>query len=194
MGLEGRKRRLNTFDRRADQFKSALMKGGHPSSKKLVRDGKEITIGTGQHKGLILKNNPRHVMLADRLSKRLLTHFGNNAITPKTFVLVFPQHYNRKVQEYFHKPSLEALVSYLSPGQNKASLRSKQPDEYRLCKQFINQRQNKPVTAMQLVSALNEFSKHLNHIGSSYGKLLSLNLIVLGRTKEGKLRLALVDV
>ena len=207
MGLAGRKRRLKNFDERAAQFKSALMKGRSPASKEIGRDFRNITVGAGQHRRLVIKAKPHHAFVADQLAKMLIADMKAKGTSPKTFVLALPRVTEGGVQEYFHKPSINSLVEYLYFGKPKknsiaeyrsirhrAILKAKQPHDYALCKQFANQRQNREITAEQLVEAFDEFNSHLDAMKDGLGRVLSSNIIVLGRTKEGKLRLALVDV
>ena len=193
MGLAGRKRRLRNFDERAKQFASALAKKEGSASKGANRDFRPITVGTGQHRRLVIKGKPQHAYVADHITKMLLADLQAKKVTPKTFVLVQPRLSENGVQEYFHKPSINSLGEYLSPRYREV-LKGRRPDDYALSRQFANQRQNKGITYSQLVEAFDEFNGHLDAMKDGLGRVLSTNLIVLGKTKEGKLRLALIDV
>ncbi len=193
MGLAGRRRRLRNFDLRAKQFKNAVERTPLTTSKEIIRDTRRARVGTGQHKRLILKNTLPHAKIADKLTRILLSDFQVNSIKPKNFVLVQPRLSENGVQEYFNKPSILSLSNYLSNPDFKGDPMNRKTD-YFLCKQFVNQKQNRGITTKQIAETMEEFNSKLDDIHDGWGRILPSNLIVLGKTKEGKLRIALVDI
>ncbi len=198
MGLKGRERRLKHFERRAEAFTRAIDKEGYYEGQrfsKWIQRDKRVKIGVGEHKRLVEKRLG-HVGPAKIVEASLKNYLKKNKITPKYYSLVEIGASSKfKVQEYFNKPSAAELDEFLRTRQasSKEKRISKKLSRKQalLCKSFVNQ--HKGITLEKLQKAIVELQKHCTKIPSRIA-LISTNAIVLGLTKEGKIRLAVVDI
>jgi len=187
MALKGRKRRLKNFKKRAEDFAKSVEKG--TGSKLAIRDRKPLDVGIGKHKRLVLKRIG-HVKRAKIDQARFIKFLKENKIEPKTYSITrVASHSKLGVQEYFHRPSLNALNLFLGGGKNKASSIMQKGDAM-LCKQFLNM--HKDIALLDVRRASKEFFGHLRQANLLFQ--IEQNIIVVGRAKDGKLRLAIVDV
>lgn len=187
MGLKGRKRRLKNFGQRARAFVKNAGKAG--ASSVVVRERKPLEVGANENKRLVLKNNPRHIGRAKIDEAGLIGFLEKKKIVPKTYAIVkVAASPELGVQEYFHRPSLRSLIDFI--GHKDARIISRSPEDMRLCKQFLNQ--HKGITLERLNEAWVEFSSHLRQAKILFQ--IESNIIVVGQNRDGKLRLALVDV
>ncbi len=202
----GRKRRLKNFEKRAEAFYEDMQNA--KNTKFLKRDGKLIEIGTGTNRRLVEK---RHLKNTFASQKKIFDYLQEKLITPKNYELVPVAEYFGvstrsqgfiQVQEYFHRPSVAALKSYLDYKNAQRALGTKKAfekyrtiiqlmsrEEFLLCKRFTNQ--NKGVSYLSLFKKAQEFEKHLKEANVWIDEK---NIIILGVTSAGKLRLAIVDV
>ena len=194
MGYKGKKARLKNFQERANQFEHEVETRRQKNTTLISRDDRPLIIGIRFNKRLALKSKPHQTLLANKITQILKEYFAKNGIKGKTFELVeTASNAKGSVQEYFNKPTIPALLEYIESKQE-----GKKPnlslEDYTLCKQFINQRRNYFVTPDKLYLAALEFNAHLNTIREGLGRVLPSNLVVLGITRQRKIRLALVDI
>jgi len=190
MGYKGRKARLKNFQQRADSFFRAMLKPLEKNSTRVNRDNRQILIGTGVNKRLIVKASPDHALIAKNCETKLISFLKTKNIIPRTYTLspVILDSSGR-VQEYFHKPSLAALVRYVS---SKTWASHVSSEDYKLCKQFFGQKQNKGITFDVLEQTKKEYLGHFS--AANLPAIWVQNIIVLGKLKDGRLRLAIVDI
>lgn len=159
----------------------------------VIRDRKCLWVGTGEHRRLAFKPNLKHVGRAYVQQEKLLNHLSEKQITPEHYKIVrVGLDAKTGLQEYFHRPSLEALERFLNFRQTKrhTSLNELEAEDLRLCKQFLGK--HKGLTLEKIKSAEEEIFLHLSEIGE-IGQIKA-NIVVVGTTRDGKLRLAIVDV
>jgi len=220
MGLSGRKRRLASFTKRAESFVSEyrgkrsrfvteelFLSSRYPKATMvgITRSRRTITAGRKQNKGLVLKREDLKDALATQ--ERLVGYLKANKIPLENFVFVKVHGETIRgldVQEHFHVPNMEQLLHYHALKglwkliNEKPSIIELPRAEYFLCKRFLNQKQNKRITPELTEKAYNEFRKHLAKIWreSTEGryKFSPTNVLVHGITKEGKLRISLIDL
>jgi len=188
MGYRGRKSRLKNFKQRAEAFYKAITHN-ESAGRSVRRSLRQIIIGRKKHKGLVLKRNPDHLEVARAVEGGLLIYYSWKKIVPNHYVLV-PVHTKGRVQEYFNKPSAMMLKYYLQDPAMRESIKKFNPEDYFLCKQFSNQPQNKPINTETLKAAMEELQQHFE---KSHTEVDHSNIIVLGRLKDGRIRLAIVD-
>jgi len=190
MGYKSRKSRLKNFQKRADSFYGDMIKTAEKNSTRVNRDNRQVLIGAGVHKRMILKNSSIHAIVAKGCEIKLISYLKINKIVPKTYVLSpVAVVSSGRVQEYFHKPSLAALKSYFFRKHGANQLTS---EDYRLCKQFLGQKQNEGITPVLLEQALAEIENHFRQ--AQLPLIWDINIVALGRLKDGRLRLAIVDI
>lgn len=192
----GRKRRLKNFGKRAQAFASETRQ-----LKPLYRDGRLIVVGTGTHSRLIQKPKASQAFTAKKIEGELFEAFTEKKLVPRNYQLVSVSLSERQanpagakvaIQEYFHKPSVRSLLYYLEALKAKPKDFSKYlgPAEEILCKRFANQ--NKQLSYATLNTAFGELQRHSSYF--FYEEISASNVIVLGTTRDGRLRLAIVDV
>ncbi|GEM_PF-1960530 len=209
MGIKGRKRRLRNFKERARAFTADVVKRTGRGYKRLEFDGKELLVGAGKNRRLIGKgsNIYEHLLEGQRRQEMLQQYLRIRQIVPKNYGLVRPAsalidpniknrlQFTYGVQEFFHRPNLLALEDFLRLKQtgfrNKGEylqhwMRSK--EEYFLCKRLMNQ--HKVITKQKVEDAAQEIGSHLWGAGID---IALQNLVVVGVTRQGRLRLAIVD-
>ncbi len=197
MGLKGRKRRLRNFDGRAEALANSLT-SKKPGVRKTQRDNRLIRIGIGQHKGLAIKRHKNSITTALKYQSILKKYLTDNNINPKFYKFVqVKASPELLVQEYFNKPSLGSLLYFFSVRKIKKfsySVILLNKESWFLCKSFANQ--NKGITREKVLQAEKELRNHLSE--TSFGIfariIIPSNILVLGQTKEGKIKLALVDI
>ena len=197
MGLKGRKRRLRNFDGRAEALANSLT-SKKPGVRKTQRDNRLIRIGIGQHKGLAIKRHKNGITTALKYQSILKKYLTDNNINPKFYKFVqVKASPELLVQEYFNKPSLGSLLYFFSVRKIKKfsySVILLNKESWFLCKSFANQ--NKGITREKVLQAEKELRNHLSE--TSFGIfariIIPSNILVLGQTKEGKIKLALVDI
>lgn len=191
----GRKRRLKHFKQRAEAFLDQF-----PLSHEVVeRDSRDVQTGIGQHARLVRKNVVHHLLKAIKLQKLLLEAIQRKEINPNHYALVEVHSVvderigARGVQEYFSKPSVSALWKYFNKkGPNpRWSPKARKTDPL-LCKSFLNQ--NPSITKEEITKAYFELIKDANRFYiPHFIDAASSNVIVLGKSRDGKIRLAIVD-
>ncbi len=188
MVVRGRKRRTANFRERAKAFVADAEKG--KGSRLAIRDKKGLDIGTGKHKRLVLKKSIGHVRRAKIDQARFIKFLKDSKIEPKNYSLVkVASHSMFGVQEYFHRPSLYSLSLFLEgKGKKLGFLEGKQ--DALLCKQFLGK--HKDLKHADVMRASNELFRHLRQANILFQ--IEANIIVVGRARDGKLRLAMVDV
>lgn len=191
MGLKGRKRRLESFGRRAISFWKAVNKGTGFEEKTL--DSRAVKIGKGPHKRLIFKTKRSDLRYAKQDYNELSQYYRRRGSQPKKFVLVEILH-KGNVQEFFHRPSLHSLSIFLGSSEMELKKAQLTRDSALLCKQFANQ--HRQISLQKLEEAIEELKRDYNAaITDSIAESLSPdNVIVLGQNRDGRLRLAIVDV
>lgn len=193
MGLARRKRRLKNFPMRADAFKRALNTNPEKASTIVERDLRKVVVGKGTHKRLIMKSNLKHIKIAEKIELILQDYFYRTHTKPKSYTLT-PIHSHQGVQEYFSRPSIESAGQYLFNAAKRNSMKKNSPDDYLICKRFFGEKYNANVARKNVLEAYNELLDHMNLAHPGMGEVLSSNIIILGTTREGKIRLAIVDV
>jgi len=205
MGIKGRKRRFKSFGQRAASFAADIRKGRSLTAarcKRLELDGTKLQVGTGRNRRLVAKPCDDHMRDAMRAHKGLSEFLGSRKITPRNYELVVPTgsfiaadskggiSFSFGVQEFFHRPNLLALRAFFQARQaHGRGARQLSKEEYLLCKQLVNQYRS--VTPEKANAAWAEISSHL--LGAKK-RGLERNIVVVGLTRQGRLRLAIVDV
>ncbi|MBT7241390.1 MAG: hypothetical protein HN878_02765, partial [Candidatus Diapherotrites archaeon] len=101
------------------------------------------------------------------------------------------------IQEYFHKPNAEQLLSYLKAVKEKRlATRHNEyltKDEYELCKKFMKNPVNSRINIQKIESTVNEL---LNYMGGSgnWQEMHHHNILIQGINRDGTLRITLIDV
>lgn len=193
MGLKGRKHRLKRFDKRAKAFAGDARIDRE--SIDLEREHRRIMVGTGRHKRLIKKQSATHLINALEQQRLIAEHLRKKKNPPEHYAFVeVKADFQEGVQEYFHKPSVGALMYFFRFKQKGRVASSLGKEDWCLCKQFLGQ--FKEVTLEKLKVAFKEFEK--DFMDSAFEGWpnrfrLPSNTIVLGQNRDGRLRLALID-
>ena len=188
MGLKGRARRLRNFLQRARAFeRDSFEQKGFNVQK---RDGRRLTVGVGKHRRLVQKNVSRQANVATVYAEKLFVFLKTNNISPKYYKLerlAFDP--ETGVQEYFNRPSALSLIHFLNAKENQLRQVLGKTDA-NLCKKFMGEFPK--VTLEKIDKAKEELFEHLKGV-TEYPQVES-NILVIGQTRNGKLRLAIVDV
>jgi len=200
MGIKGRKRRLRNFQQRAKDFAAGCRK--RTGYKTLELDGKPLSVGAGKHRRLVGKFSDNDMLEGQRRQEMLQSYLRGHKIVPQNYELVQPASAligaeAKKiislpfgVQEFFHRPNLLVLRAFFWGKQVRAGrLRALSKEEFLLCKQLVNQ--YKAVTAQKVEAAAQEIEARFSGAGTY---VAMQNLVVVGITRQGRLRLAIVDV
>ena len=181
MGLKGRKRRLKNFEKRATAFVKDL--NNDKGYKLIDRDDRITAIGVGKHKRLVKKKSALEAADAIHYSRKLVSYLNKKKIVSKSYQLVIARLDSKTgVQEYFNRPSFELLVNFKWG-------RVCEKENADLCRKLFGDFPG--ITWEKLREAETELLKHLKKI--DHWPDVS-NIIVVGQTRDGKLRLALVDI
>ncbi len=177
----------------AIQTTNGFRKLSHPDG-----SGAHLLVGTGQHRRLITNKRLSHLETALIEERLLLDFFKEPKNTPTHFVLIpvkgSSAGYARQgkllvelqhpgYQEFFHRPTISDLFSFFS----KPNLLGK--ERYLLCKAFV--RRHKSVSLETVQAAYDEFTDCCQKTFGIGEK--GSNVIVLGETKDKKLRLGIID-
>ncbi len=191
----GRKRQARNFERRAAQFVREISLG------KVKKDPIHgyLFVGRGNLKRLIYKRKADDfyatVNLGDFLKDRL-------SRTPaKHFVPVFPIHSKKYlVQEQFNAPTLDSLSRFLEkvdPNEPLSWLTKKvkrEDLERTLCKRLMGKSVNRSITMERLEAAYEELLHNLwPLLDKDIWRIHKQNVLVLGATRDGKIRLTVID-
>lgn len=193
MGLLNARKKAERFARRATAFVRDLSRDtGH---RDLVLDTRDMRIGVGRHRKLIFKREG-HLRDAHACQEAILKHLRTSGKVPEHYVLVPVRAEiigEKAVQDFFHKPSVSQLKRFFESKTNTEPARENylKEEEEASCKRFL--KQNKGITLDAINSAYEEFHGHwgqakIRHI------FFPFNCVVLGQTRDGKIRLALIDV
>jgi len=184
MGLRGKKRR-------AKNFAADIERGqGYRAAN---RDGRVILVGQGQHRRLVskVKSTGKHLGRALIQQQRLSAFLDASGIKPKYFSLAaVPSHPQTGVQVYFHRPSLRSLMDYLTVKNGGAPAFPLKNEDTALCKRFSSE--FKSIGLKKLQDAEKEILSCLATVGEPFQ--IASNIIVVGQTSGGKVKLAIVDV
>lgn len=196
----GRKSRSVRFARLAENFAFHVKKG-------LVRvvqlNDRHIRVGKRNTRRVVEKREPDLSYARDQRN-RIITYLSNHSLVPSHFVLVVPAEARGEkgvYQEFFGRPSVQSLRSYLQykrSGPPRMWVPSK--EEYLTAKRFANQPQNNAITLEQIDEAWKELLMYRDSAILERGiqkvnlPLQSHNVVCLGITRAGKLRLAIIDV
>jgi len=208
MGIRTRRKRLEHFEQRADAFDLALMEGVEGVDHRHVERDKDIIVGSGQHRRLMMKRSPRHLEFVGRDYEILLDYYQKKGVKPKHYALErvkFSE--NTGVMEYFNTPSVDELNNYLKLREvekergkpftlpeaiDAAGEFDLTRDEWFICKRFS--KQNPGITLEKLGNAFDELHGHIRESIGSDVNIVGSNILVLGQMKDGKIKLAIVDV
>ncbi len=196
MSPAARKKRLKTFEKKAQQFKQAVKRKDEQTTQTITRDSREIVIGRKQNKGLIFKRNIAEVRVVRFLESKLIEFYNSKNIKPKTYQLHGLQASELGVQEYKKTPTILSLRHYLFLKQQKRKmLLAKFKEDYFICKKFVNEFKLK-ITMDELEKVEFELNNHLKE--ATKKKIASMispsNILILGRNRDGRLRIAIIDV
>jgi len=199
MGIKGRKRRLKNFDSRAKAFEVDIAKNHVFDGVKNVCRKWSLGLGhlgIGKHRRLRYKtSDKRELYFASEAQSQLLTLIKSGELKPKNYVLAeVASNSKLGVQEYFHRPSLEALRIFLEAKAKDKKPRWMSKTDYFLCKRLLGQykKTGQKIDLAKVKETEKEFLDHLEK-HTWFKMYFSSNVIVLGLTKNGELRLALVD-
>lgn len=191
----GREYRTRHFKNRALSFWSAARAGKLTTT--VLRDGKEVSIGKKSVRGIIRKPNAFHYSMTKNFVERLFQFIEQRHVELKHIRLARVNNFFAEgksysddawLQEYFPRPTLEAAEKYFDPHRSKQLSR----DEGLICKRFFRQPINRKITRETIENAVQEWKKLMTQAQiQPNGKS---NAILLGRNRDGTLRVAAVDV
>lgn len=202
----GRKNRNKRFLNRARSFVRSPKKKGEIVEE--IFDDASITIGKRSNRRLVLKR-PRDRAATHYLQQRMGEYLAENKIQPEHFVLVTPEgaevggHW---IQEYFQKPTMRTLAFYFRAIGSKKKQKELPYSSYLLARSFIKNPRNAPITSSKVSSAYAELFRYYSYaVASNFIHfsghplspglaLVGKNIVVLGINRDGKLRLAIIDV
>lgn len=190
MGLKGRKRRLKNFKQRAFDFVGDEAFGiGY---RRIIRDRKEMQVGTGKHKRLISKISKHMSNVIPRIRKIEEELLSKKSATESYEIVRAHANTDFAVQEYFNRPSISELLEFFKMKKLKLKKSSYLTQETGLmCKSFANR--HKGITIEKLEKASAELRNDIKST-SFTGIVNSGNVIVLGQNRDGKIRLAIIDL
>jgi|GEM_PF-1626906 len=198
MGLKGTRRRLKNFDSSATAFTKDFRKGNGYSQEK--RHYTTIFVGRGNNRRRIIKPTlaGRTEMELAKQAETILIECAKKS-SADSFVFV-PVKSNPKlgVQQYFNKPSLRSLWQYFWAKKRNRKSWFGSREEYLVIKGFV--KSNPKINYEALLEAESELMDVLwdsgvtKFLSRNTYNFSSKNIIVLGQNKDGKLRLAFIDV
>ncbi|MEK6958501.1 MAG: hypothetical protein AABW59_00485 [archaeon] len=198
MSPRGRKRLLKTFTSRMQSFLGSIRKGkGEGKTYETLKgNSEEMKIGRGPNKHLVEKRGQR-VERAAKAERELIDYLKRMRSTTKNFSLVQVHGEVMKktigVQEYFERPRINDLISYItSAGSLTQGGKKFTKRDIEICKKFIKNPVNKNITVKKLAQARDEISGLLNN-NTHARNMFNTSIIVLGINADGRLRLAIVD-
>jgi hypothetical protein len=208
MGIRTRHKRLEHFEQRADAFDLALLEGESGVDHKRVERDKAITVGAGNHRRLMVKRIPSHLKHVQKFQNGLLAYCSSHDLKPEHYVLVpVKLSEDTGVMEYFNTPSVEELSNYLELRDSEkkrgkpftlpeaieaAGTFNLTRDEWFICKRFS--KQNPGVNMENLDAAFMEMNSHIKKANELRLGVHRSNIVVIGQEKEGRIKLAIVDV
>lgn len=209
MGYAKKRNRHATFEDRARDFLRDLGRKTISPAFKRVRFGRQkvFDVGLGQYRRLVRKRRPDHLRYTRHLEGKVLRYLKDGLITPEHYELVPVKGDvidGQAVQEFFDKPTATQLMDFLKLKEprihwSKALAHRKylSMEQVKVCKKLMGQ--NKGITADKVNDAVDELNRHLK-LSSNSPRAFIVNLayrqnvMVLGQTRDGKIRLALIDM
>lgn len=210
-GFRGRQRRTKHFEKRANAFERDIARG--IGFTKVVRDGKEIIVGTGRNKRLVKKparsNFGKIFPFIRKIEDELLLREKDPKTRPKSYVLVpLKAHPEFGIQEYMEKPTLYQLITFLEMRKNpNAPMPKGRPalnkGEILLCKRFAKQYPN--ITLEMLKELEKELRNNVIEVAPPQMifqyHFTPRNVLVLGQRKGGRsgkgdrrIKVAIIDI
>lgn len=207
-GLKGIQRRRRHFMERAHALFGAVEKGRKAEYEAMKRQDTPIIIGRGKHRRLVIKTT-WHLECTMMLQEKLLSFLKTEGITPQHYSLhevraarlggatIVPGLTGSAVvQEYFDKPTVAELLSYFHWKAGREQRRLPSKGTILLCKKLTGTHDNKKLTPDKVQEAYRELYRHAHDkkvLGKDFHPIAEQNVVVLGLTRDAKVRLALID-
>mgnify|MGYP001587785831 CR=1 FL=1 len=96
----------------------------------------------------------------------------------------------------YERPTLEDAIRYLEHKRNPRQKVALNKDEYFICKKFFGQPKNRSISIPEIRVVDQELYEHLSGL-LELGRRTVIplrNIVLLGRNRNGKLRIAFIDV
>jgi len=188
--MKGRARRLRNFDNKAEAFQEAINK--NTGFIKLQMDFREVKVGKGPFKRLIQKRHPEEYTQIKPFISEAIKELEKK---PAKYFTIAELGYSQKygIQEYKDKPTVTMLIHFFrqkgKPKNQRPPLIKGEIEEILKCKKLVGQ--YKEITEEAITKTIEELMHRFPVIVGS--EIYYHNIIVLGKNRNGTLRLAISD-
>jgi hypothetical protein len=178
--------RLKNFSQQEITFLNTIRNKKIPSK---LLDNKKVVIGSKRMGGQLITKSSKHLKFLTMDLKIYMKRLNSGEINPKKYFLT-QLISGKKTQEYVYTPSVEMLWKYLDPT-GKLLLK---PNEYSLCKTFVNKYKKIGFSKEKFEVAYEELINHIGIMAIPKSNVLVMGYIKEGaRTNGGKIRFAVCD-